>query len=57
MAQDLRTAYAERTLGLAGRRLNLEIPGFLNLLQATGRGLAGEIVASGMGPTGGSSSR
>lgn len=48
MAQDLRTAYAERTLGLAGRRLNLEIPGFLNLLQATGRGLAatGEPVES-----------
>jgi len=40
LARDLRTGFAERTLGIPGRRLNLEIPGFVNLLQATGRRLA-----------------
>ena len=42
LAEDLKTAFAERTLGIPGRRLNLEIPGFVNLLQATGRKLTDE---------------
>ena len=48
MAQDLKIAFAERTLGIPGRRLNLEIPGFVSLLQATGRKLttSGEPVES-----------
>jgi len=40
IAQDLKIAFGERTLGIPGRRLNLEIPGFANLLQTTGRRLA-----------------
>lgn len=39
LALDLRRAFAERGLGAAGRRLNMEIPGYLTLLQATGRRL------------------
>jgi putative spermidine/putrescine transport system permease protein len=42
LAQDLKSAFAERTLGIPGRRLNLEIPGFVNLLQSTGRKLTDE---------------
>ena len=42
LAQDLKSAFAERTLGIPGRRLNLEIPGFVNLLQTTGRKLTDE---------------
>jgi len=43
LAQDLKLAFAERTLGMPGRRLNLEIPGFVNLLQATARKLTDEV--------------
>jgi len=39
LARDLKSAFADRTLGIPGRRLNLELPGFVNLLQTTGRRL------------------
>jgi putative spermidine/putrescine transport system permease protein len=40
LARDLRLGFDERKLGIPGRRLNLEVSGFLSLLQATGRRLA-----------------
>lgn len=40
LARDLERGTALRSLGLAGRRLNMEIPGYLTLLQVTGRRLA-----------------
>ena len=40
MADDLRTGFRQKSLGNPGRRLNLELPGFLNLLQSTGRKLS-----------------
>lgn len=40
LAADLKRGFSERALGIPGRRLNLEITGFVNLLQTTGRQLA-----------------
>src|SRR5579872_1657614 len=40
LADDLKRAYATRTLGVAGRRLNLEIVGFLDLLIGSARNLS-----------------
>lgn len=40
LAQDLKRGFQERSLGIPGRRLNLEITGFPSLLQTTGRRLA-----------------
>lgn len=39
LVADLKRGFAERTLGIAGRRLNMEIAGFLTLLQTTARRL------------------
>jgi len=40
LAEDLKQGFTQRTLGPAGRRLNLEITGFVSLLQSSGRQLA-----------------
>jgi putative spermidine/putrescine transport system permease protein len=40
LADDLKHAYAMRTLGVAGRRLNLEITGFLDLLIGSARSMS-----------------
>jgi putative spermidine/putrescine transport system permease protein len=40
LATDLRHGFAERSLGSAGRRLNLEITGFLSLILSSGQKLS-----------------
>ena len=42
LAQEIDRAYAQKTLGPAGRRLNLEVSGYLELLMSTGRSLNAE---------------